>query len=205
MNIAIIGTGNVGGALAKGWVNAGHQIFLGVRDVSAFKGKELLSFSDKIKVVPTAEAVQHSEVILIAAVPAAVHEIAKSLGDVSQKIIIDAMNAVRIKPEGFSNTTEALIALTNCQAVVKCFNTTGAENMFNPIYGSVGIDMFMSGDSALAKQMAAQLAKDLGFENCYDFGGSDKFNLQEQFALGWINLAMMQGQGRNIAFKILKR
>lgn len=32
MKIAIIGTGNVGGALATKWANAGHHIFLGVKD-----------------------------------------------------------------------------------------------------------------------------------------------------------------------------
>lgn len=205
MIITVIGTGNVGGALAKGWANAGHQIILGVRDINNFKWKELLSFSDKIKVMPIQEAINSSEVILIAAIPSAVNEIAKSLGDVSQKTIIDAMNSVRMKPEGFTNTTEALVELTNCKSIVKCFNTTGAENMFNPVYENLGIDMFMSGDSVTAKQTASQLAIDLGFENCYDFGGSDKFNLQEQFASSWINLAMMQGHGRNIAFKILKR
>ena len=115
------------------------------------------------------------------------------------------MNSVRMKPEGFTNTTEAFTALTNCKTIVKCFNTTGAENMFNPVYGNQGIDIFMSGDSPVAKQTATQLAIDLGFEKCYDFGGSDKFNLQEQFALSWINLAMMQGHGRNIAFKMVKR
>jgi hypothetical protein len=77
--------------------------------------------------------------------------------------------------------------------------------MFNPVYGNLGIDMFMSGESREAKEVVAQLAKDLGFENCYDFGGRDKFNLQEQLALCWINLAMMQGHGRDIAFKVLKR
>jgi hypothetical protein len=53
--------------------------------------------------------------------------------------------------------------------------------------------------------VAEQLAKDLGFENVYNFGGSDKFQLLEQFAQSWINLAIMQGYGRSIAFKILKR
>ena len=76
--------------------------------------------------------------------------------------------------------------------------------MFNPLCGNQGIDMFMSGENLAAKSTARLLAKELGFENCYDFGGSDKFNLQKQFTLCWINLAMMQGQGRNIAFKIVK-
>lgn len=33
MNIVIIGTGNVGGALATKWAKAGHNIFLGVQDI----------------------------------------------------------------------------------------------------------------------------------------------------------------------------
>lgn len=40
MKIAIIGTGNVGGALATKWANAGHQIFLGVQNLDNFKGLE---------------------------------------------------------------------------------------------------------------------------------------------------------------------
>jgi hypothetical protein len=36
-------------------------------------------------------------------------------------------------------------------------------------------------------------------------GGNDKFFLMEQFAFFWINLAMMQGQGREIGFALLKR
>jgi predicted dinucleotide-binding enzyme len=205
MNIAIIGTGNVGGALAEGWAKAGHKIYLGVRDINNFKGKELLNTSANIKALPIQEAVKKAEVILIAAAPQATADIAKSLGDVSEKIIIDAMNSVRVKPDGFNNTTEALASLTNCKDIVKCFNTTGAENMLNPVYGKTGIDMFMCGDSKKAKEAANQLSKDLGFEHCYDFGGSDKFELQEQLAMSWINLAIMQGQGRNIAFKIIKR
>jgi 8-hydroxy-5-deazaflavin:NADPH oxidoreductase len=56
-----------------------------------------------------------------------------------------------------------------------------------------------------AKTIATQLALDAGFATCIDFGGDDKVALLEQFALCWINLAMMQGMGRNIAFKLLKR
>ena len=100
---------------------------------------------------------------------------------------------------------EALMKMTTCKDIVKCFNTTGAENMANPVYRGTGIDMFYAGDSVLAKKTAALLAKDLGFENVYDFGGSDQFNLLEQFALSWINLAMMQGYGRGIGFKVMKR
>lgn len=204
MKIAIIGSGNVGGALAKGWAKAGHEITFGVRNLDEFKGNRLGGINN-IKASPIKDAVAKSEVVVIAAVPQAVQSIVDSMGDVSKKIIIDTMNSVRVKPDPYSNTTEALLKLTNCKDIVKCFNTTGAENMENPRYHGTGIDMFFSGDSEKAKQVAEQLAKDLGFENVYNFGGSDKFDLQEQFALSWINLAIMQGYGRNFAFKILKR
>jgi hypothetical protein len=204
MKIAIIGTGNVGSALAKGFAQAGHQVLLGVRDQQTFKGSELTKLNN-VTVHTVEHAASQSDVILIAAVPQAVKEIAHQLGDVSHKIIIDAMNSVRNKPESYNNTTEALLKLTNCMDIVKCFNSTGAENMANPSYGSQGIDMFYAGDSTNAKAVAKKLALDIGFENVYDFGGSDKFNLLEQFALSWINLAMMQGYGRGIAIKIVKR
>jgi hypothetical protein len=204
MKIAIIGSGNVGGALAQGWAKAGHQIVFGVRDPKEFKGNRLGEVRN-ISVAGIAEAVAQAEVVVIAAVPQAVQSIAKAMGDVHDKVIIDTMNSVRIKPEPFSNTTEALLNLTNCKDIIKCFNTTGAENMANPVYGGKGIDMFYAGDSTKAKNVAEQLAKDLGFENVYNFGGSGQFNLLEQFALCWINMAMMQGYGRNFAFKILKR
>lgn len=204
MNIAIIGSGNVGGALAQGWAKAGHQITFGVRDKNDFKGNRLVELKS-ISVATMAEAAAQSEVIVIAAVPQAVAAIAQVIGDVSTKIIIDTMNSVRIKPEPYTNTSEALMKLTNCKHLVKCFNTTGAENMADPLYQGKGIDLFYAGDSDKAKQVAAQLAHDLGFENVYNFGGSDKFNLLEQFALSWINLAMMQGYGRGIAFKVVQR
>jgi predicted dinucleotide-binding enzyme len=204
MKIAIIGSGNVGGALAQGWSKAGHQILFGVRNKDEFKGNRLSDLKN-VLVTTIPEAVAQSEVVVIAAVPQAVQSIAQAMGDVSQKIIIDAMNSIRVKPDPYSNTTEALMSLTNCKDIVKCFNTTGAENMANPIYNGKGIDMFYAGNSDKAKQVAEKLATDLGFENVYNFGGSDKFNLLEQFALSWINLAMMQGYGRNFAFTVLKR
>lgn len=204
MKITIIGSGNVGGALAQGWAKSGHEITFGVRNKDEFKGNRL-SGIQSITAASIPDAVKSSEVIVIAAVPQAIKSIVEAMGDVSSKVIIDAMNSVRVKPEPYANTTEALTNLTNCRDIVKCFSTTGAENMADPVYQGKGIDMFYAGDSDKAKRVAEQLAKDLGFENVYNFGGSDKFQLLEQFALSWINLAIIQGYGRNIAFKILKR
>jgi hypothetical protein len=88
---------------------------------------------------------------------------------------------------------------------VKCFNSTGFENMENPNYGGIAIDMFAAGSSPKAKEIAKKLALDAGFAECYDFGSDDKVELLEQFAFSWINLAILQKQGRDIALKVLKR
>jgi 8-hydroxy-5-deazaflavin:NADPH oxidoreductase len=205
MTIAIVGTGNVGGALATQWSKAGHSLVLGVKDENNFKSKELLK-NQNTTVTSIAGAVKLCEVILLATPARVSVDIAKLLGDTTGKIIIDAMNIVMGNgPAGFSNTADAILANTNTSDVVKCFNTTGFNNIINPIYNGAALDMFMAGDSERGKKIVRQLALDAGFAECYDVGGNDKFELMEQFAFFWINLAMMRGQGREIGFKLLKR
>lgn len=205
MKIAIIGSGNVGGALAKKWAQAGHEIIIGTRDPQNFKGKQLLALTG-VSVQETKAAVVTASVILIATPAAATVEVARSLGDTTGKVIIDAMNIVGGKgPESFPSTALALLAHTQTRDVVKCFNTTGFNNIDNPVYGGQKLDLFMAGDSTAAKEIARTLALDAGFAECYDVGGNDKFQLMEQFAFFWINLAMMRGHGREIGFKLLKR
>ena len=205
MTIAIIGTGNVGGALAAKWAQKGHHILVGVRDVSSFKGKELL-LNPNTSAMPLQDAVQKAEVILLATPAPMAAEVAQSLGDTNGRIIIDAMNVVMGRgPRGFNNTADAILANTATRDVVKCFNTTGFNNMLDTNYGDMVIDAFMAGDTVRGKNAARQLALDAGFAECYDVGGNDRFHLMEQFAFFWINLAMFQGQGREIGFKLLKR
>ncbi len=156
--------------------------------------------------MPVQEAVAAAECILLATPAPAAIDVAKSLGDTNGKIIIDAMNIIMKKgPAGFTTTADAILANTSTRDIVKCFNTTGFNNMVNPMYGDSALDLFVAGDSTKGKEAAKQLAKDAGFANCYDIGGNDKFELMEQFAWFWINLAMFQGQGREIGFKLLKR
>ena len=144
------------------------------------------------------------DIVLIATPPTAIFEIMDQMGDVSGKVIIDATNSVRQSPEPYKTVYHCLSDKTRAE-VVKCFNSTGFENMLDPIYNGDSIDMFMAGDSEKAKSVAMQLALDAGFGSCIDFGKSDKVELLEQFALSWINLAIMQGHGRNMAFKVVRR
>ena len=204
MKIAIIGSGNVGGALAQQWIKAGHEVLIGAKLPLSDKNTRLAAQIGQDRFISIPLAVQKSDVVLIATPPTAIFDIIEQMGDVSDKVLIDATNAVRQKPEPYDTVYHALADKTAAK-VVKCFNSTGFENMQNPIYHGEKIDMFMAGDNAEAKQTAEKLALDAGFGVCWDFGKSDKVHLLEQFALSWINLAIMQGHGRDIAFRLVKR
>ncbi len=59
-----------------------------------------------------------SDVILIAVAPQFTASIIETLGDIDDKIIIDAMNSIRTKPEGFNNSFEAIRKLKPNAALV---------------------------------------------------------------------------------------
>ncbi len=205
MNIAVLGSGNLGQALANAFRKAGHSVIYGVRNPEAdFKGKQKV-IEEGISWFGIPEAVSRSEVIVLCVSAQAAMDVAGQLGDVSNKIIIDAMNLVFAKLPGYTNTADAVLNHCNCTDLVKCFNTTGFENIADPIYENEAIDMFVAGSSGKAKSVASRLAKDIGFSEVYDFGGNDRFFLIEQWGMCWINLAILQKNGRNLGFKVLKR
>jgi hypothetical protein len=205
MNIAIIGAGNVGSALAAGFSKAGHSVSFGVRDASSPKAAKASGVAGT-KILSIGAACSKADVIVISTPPDAVVSLAPQLGDVKNKTIIDTTNSVRTRPEPYATAYHAIKAVTGSEKIVKCFNTTGFENMSNPVYPTFGgIDMFCAGNDKGSKNVAQKLAMEIGFSECWDFGGDDKVELLEKFALSWINLAIMQGHGRNIAFKIIKR
>ncbi len=205
MKIAIIGSGNVGSALGKGWLNAGHEVVFGVRDPQSPKTQKVLALIPEAKLNTVADASINAVVIVITTPPEAVLDLIPQLGNVSNKVIIDTTNSIRTKPAPYATAYDAIKEISKAQDLVKCFNSTGFENMLNPNYHGEGIDMFAAGNSKKAKQVAGQLAKDIGFATCYDFGGDDKVELLEKFALSWINMAIMQRHGRNLAFKLVRR
>lgn len=204
MQIAIIGSGNVGGALAQQWIHAGHQIRIGAQFPLSEKNLQLAQKIGVEKFTSIRDAVQSSDIILLAIPPAAIGDVVLAMGDVAGKTLIDATNSMKPlseqHPTGYHYLRDHTAA-----AIVKCFNSTGYENMLNPVYLGKGIDMFMAGDSEAAKSIAQQLALDAGFGTCLDFGKSDKVVLLEKFAMAWINLAIVQQLGRNMAFRVVFR
>ncbi len=202
MKIAVIGGGNVGGTLAARFAETGHEVWIAARDPSSNKYDALKSKG--VGVLASADALARAEVILVATPAEAAADAARMIGK-TDRIIIDATNSVRSRPEPYANGFEAIKDITGSPNVVKCFNSCGVEVMANPVFGSDRADMFAAGSSAAAKRAASELALGLGFGDCHDFGGDDRAALLEQLALSWINMAIFQKHGRGMAFRILRR
>jgi predicted dinucleotide-binding enzyme len=209
MTIGIIGAGSVGGTLGTSWAKKGHRVLFGVRDASTPAVKELLERSGPSASTGSIAEAGACDVVVLATPWNAVQSALHSAGGLSGKVLLDCTNPLLPDLSGLliGTTTsggEIVSQWASGARVVKIFNTTGYGNMANPVYGNDLNTMFYSGDDAAAKQIAAQLAADLGFDPI-DAGPLTQARLLEPLALLWITLAIKQGLGMNIAFKLMKR
>lgn len=205
MKIAVLGSGNVGSALANGWQKAGYDVAFGVRNPTSSKSEKAQALNPHIEMKAIPEAVEEADVVVVCTPPNVLPDLIEQWGYVADKVIIDTTNSFRVRPEPYPNGFVAIKELTKADHVVKCFNCTGYENMIDPLYGGERADMFAAGDSKKAKKVAEELAIAVCFANCYNFGGDDKVALLEQMALLWVNLSQIHDHGRQHAFRVLNR
>lgn len=205
MRISIIGTGNVGGAIAKGLKGKGHQVILGVRNPSAPDSSELAKQTGSSLATP-AEAAAKSELIILALPWAVAEDAIKALGNLSDKIVIDCMNplgmvngALGLTIGHTTSAGEMVQSWLPNAKVVKTLNQVGAEMMANNSKLSLRPVMFMAGNDEASKISVGQILKDLGFD-ALDAGDLTKARILEPFAMVWINQALFRGKGRNWAF-----
>jgi len=209
MNIAIIGTGNVGAALGKRWAGLGHTIIFGSRDPQGAKTQALLREAGaNARAASQAAACAAAEVILLAAPFHACEALLQELGSLDGKILIDATNpfgeGMRLLTWPNSSAAEQIAGWSGGARVVKAFNMTGSANMLDADYGALKPAMLVCGDDAAAKTLACELAGQIGFDPV-DCGALSQAYLLETAAGLWVNLAYLQGQGPNIALTLLRR
>src|SRR5207302_5983652 len=96
VTIAIIGTGNVGSALARGWSRAGQRVVLGARDVSAPK-VTTLARETRADAKPPAEAAAAADVVVLALPWQVAEGAVKALGGLKDKVVIDCMNPLSMQ------------------------------------------------------------------------------------------------------------
>lgn len=162
------------------------------------------------------DAVRGSDAVILAtpwgAVADALREAGSLRGDLDGMALIDTTNplgpgfTLDVGPNGAS-AAERIQALAPKAHVVKAFNSTGANNMLDPVYDGAPTVMFYAGDDAGAKRTARQLVTDVGFE-AVDAGPLTRARELEHLAMLWIALAMGIGvpaMGRDMAFRLVRR
>jgi len=209
MKIAIIGTGRVAAALGKGWAGHGHMVTFASRQPGSEKVATLVEAAGaNASAARVADAAARSSIIVLAVPFAAVADTVAQAGDLAGKVLVDCTNPIApgLKPLFASTTSgaEQIAAWAPGARVVKAFNTTGAENMADPHYGEQAATMFLCGDDELAKAAVWQLAEELGFEPA-DAGPLSAARHLENLALLWIHLAQVNGMGRGVAFRLMRR
>ncbi|MBZ0165348.1 MAG: NAD(P)-binding domain-containing protein [Candidatus Omnitrophica bacterium] len=210
MNIAVIGTGNVGSVLGTRLAEQGHYVTFGTRDPGSTKIHALLSTAGhNVRAATIKEAATAAEVIILAVPYFSAEDALKAMGPLQGKVLIDTTNALKPDFSGLAVRTgesagENIAGWAPGAKVVKAFNTVGTRVMEDPQFGKDNAIMFIAGDHAGAKAAATELAAALGFA-VIDAGPLHMSRHLESMAMLWIRLAFVQGIGTDFGMKILKR
>lgn len=205
MRIAIIGAGNVGGAIARGLKGKGHTVLLGARDPAGADIQALAAETGAGGALPS-EAAGDADLVVLALPWGVAREAIGGLGDLTGKIVVDCMNPIGRTESGMGLTVghttsggEMVQDWLPGAHVVKTLNQVGAEIMADTSVLPHRPVMFMAGNDAGAKAAVGQMLTDLGFE-ALDAGDITRSRLLEPFGMVWINQALMRGKGRRWAF-----
>jgi NADPH-dependent F420 reductase len=171
--IALIGTGNVGGALGRRFAENGHNVVYGSRDPLAGDVVALVNETGHGAVALSPEqAAAQSRVVVLAVPWAATEEVVRGLGDLSGKIIVDPTNPRVMASDGFADypptledsNAERIARLAPGAQVVKAFSTLGWETMLDPRVAEGPVTIPLVGDDRAAKALVAVLAREIGLE-----------------------------------------
>lgn len=208
VKIGILGTGRVGGTLGRRWSEVGHHVFWGTRYPEERRLRELANRAHTA-IGTWPEAIDASEIVVLALPwPIALHAASQYAAHLAGRVVVDCTNPLNEDFSdlvlGFTTSAAEQIAAQVPQAkLVKAFNTVSAATMANPKYNHDSASLFYCGDDVQAKQLVAELARDLGFQPV-DAGPLRNARWLEPVAMLYIYLAC-HGWGSNCALHVLTR
>lgn len=191
MNIAIIGAGNVGTALAGALARAGHQVTISAsHPAHAATAAEATGASSASS---NKEAIAAGDIVILAVPGTAFDAIVSEIGsDLAGKVLVDVTNRPTPDPSGAgTSAAEELQARVPDASVIKAFNTAFASRQADPVIGGVAADGFVAGDDDDAKRKVLALVESIGFRPV-DAGSLAVARTLEGMA--WLNISRnMQG------------
>jgi 8-hydroxy-5-deazaflavin:NADPH oxidoreductase len=213
MKVGILGTGDVGHALGKGFLELGHEVKMGARQAGNPKARAFAAEHGPRSSAGTfAEAAEFGQVVVLATRGLANESALRSAGPerLAGKLVLDATNPLdasagppRLAVGHTDSGGEQVQRLLPGARVVKVFNTVGNPHMFRPDFPGGPPDMFMAGDDEGAKRQVAELLRDFGW-NAIDLGGIEASRLLEALCMVWVTYAVRTNTW-NHAFKLLKK
>lgn len=214
MKIGILGSGDVGRALANGFIKHGYAVMIGTRSpdklaewkVKAGKSGRVGSF---------AETAAFGDILVLAAKGVTAKDTLKlaGAGNLKGKTIIDTTNPIAAAPP-VNGVLKFFTALDNSlmeqlQAAfpearfVKAFSMVGNASMVNPDFGGPKPSMFICGNDTNAKQAVSKILEQFGFE-VEDMGSVEAARAIEPLCILWCIPGFLRNEWSH-AFKLLKK
>ncbi len=199
MRIGILGSGQVGQALARGYARHGHVVRIGTRQA-------------EVAGLPTgspAEVAGEAELVVLAVRGSAAVDLVSSLaGELDGKVLVDTTNPLDAAgaPRLFVGHTDSLGEQVQRAAagarVVKAYNTVGNALMVDPQLPGGPPSMFIGGDDEAAKAAVAGLLRDTGWD-VVDLGGIEASRWLEPMCMAWVAHGVRTGTWGH-AFRLLR-
>lgn len=205
MRIGVIGSGNIGSTAARLFAGAGHEV-----TIANSRGPETLTdlveeIGSSASAATVDEAASFGEAVLIAIPFGAYRELpAAALGG---RVVIDAMNYYPSRDgnlaeldDGSTTSSELLAAHAPEANVVKAFNTMNWQVLRDrgkPGGGDDRLAIFLAGDDAEAKALAAGLIEEIGFAPV-DTGSLPEGGRRQQPGSLIYNEPVTESEGRGV-------
>lgn len=171
LKIGIIGTGRIGGTLARYWVRAGNEVLVSSRHPEALQGL-VRELGPRAHAGTPLQAAQFGSVVLVSvpysAMPGLEHDVSAALAG---KVIIDTSNPVSGRDGALAQPAQQLGAgLATAQylhnrRIVRAFNCIPAATLAsesNRVPERLAIPI--GGDDGEALRMAERLVREAGFD-----------------------------------------
>jgi len=171
LKIGIIGTGQIGGTLAKLWVAAGHEVVISSRHPDELEplAKRL---GPKARVGTPKEAAAFGDVVLVSVPYKALPGLGRDLkAELAGKIVLDTCNPYPQRDGDMANdartkgTGVASPELLPGTRLVRAFNAINADSLASEAHRKLPlIGIPLAGDDAQALKLAQRLVSDAGFD-----------------------------------------
>lgn len=204
MKISILGSGDVGQALGRGFARHGHDVMVGSRTPESDKLQAWRKETEGQPATGTFEAAaKHGGLVILAVLGDAAERVLDMAKpeNLRGKLVLDATNPLTFPenaPPGlFVGTTDSLGERVQrklpASKVVKCFNTVPNVQMIDPSFEQGTPLMLICGNDADAKKQTEALMREIGWPGVLDVGGIDGARGLEALVPLWARVGMATG------------